>query len=174
MGGLYSLSGGSTYTASAVLAPGQPLAPGGQPILTWQSSPGTIQSIVTSESSLVAAAKAAHLTAGELRGHVSTSTIETGVGSASSRASLLLGITVQLHKAKRAEDAANALAHIVVAHTTSSYVLKSIAIYKSKIKSYTAQLDSLSNLIRQLQLRSADLSPHERSRDPNDGVVELS
>jgi uncharacterized protein involved in exopolysaccharide biosynthesis len=147
IGGLYSLSGGSAYTATAEIAPGQPLAPGGQPVLTYQSSPTTIQNIVTAEDSLKRAAAQAHMSVGELRGNVTTSTVATGIGAASSRAAVLIDITVQLHKMKRAEDAANALASIVQTDTTSIYVKQSIATYKSKIANYTKQIASLTNLI---------------------------
>src|SRR3954454_12527273 len=130
LGALVSLSGGSTYTASALLTPGQPLSPGGQPVLTYQSSPLTIDQIVKAEASLEEAAAAAHMSVGELRGHVTTETVETGLGATISRAAVLIRITAQLPRAKRAEDAANALAQIVKRRTTSQYVIGSIATYR--------------------------------------------
>jgi hypothetical protein len=85
---------------------------------------------------------------GELRGHVSTEALSTGLGSSSSsRGANLIRITVQLHKAARAEEAANALGAIVIADTTTPYVTKSIATYNSKEKRYNAQLTSLTRVI---------------------------
>jgi hypothetical protein len=147
LGGLLSLSGGSLYRASALIAPGQPIGPSGQPVLTYQASPLTIDNIVKSENSLKKAAAKAHMSVGELRGHVTTTTVATGLGAASSRAAGLINITVQLPRAKRAEDAANELAAIVKRDTTSIYVLKSIATYQSKIRNYTNQLEPLARLI---------------------------
>ena len=80
------------------------------------------------------------MSVGELRGHVNTSTVETGVGSAASRAAVLIKITAQLDRAKRAEDAANALAEIVKRETNSIYVIRHIATYQSRIKNYTNQI----------------------------------
>jgi capsular polysaccharide biosynthesis protein len=147
VGGLYSLSGGSSYKASTLIAPGQPLSPGGQPVLTYQSSPTTIGDIATSEAALKRAAAAAHMPVGELRGHVTTATVSTGLGASTSRAAVLIRITVELHKPKRAEDAANALARIIQHDTTSIYVTQSIATYKAKLDSYTKQLAQLAQLI---------------------------
>ena len=146
VGALYSLSGGSVYQASVLLAPGQPFSPQGSPVLSYQSSPRAIEKLVTSESALQRAAKAAGI--GALRGHVSTQTVSTGASSsAASRGAVLIEITVQLHKPKHAEDAANALGNIVVTDTTSSYVKQSIDGFTVKIKDYGAQLDVLKQRI---------------------------
>jgi uncharacterized protein involved in exopolysaccharide biosynthesis len=150
IGALLALSSGSVYRASALIAPGQPLGPGGQPVLTYQASPTTIADIVTSEAALEDAAGRAGMPVGELRGHVTTETVETGVGSANSRAAVLIRITVELHKRTRAEDAANALAAIVIRDTTSIYVRRSITTYERRISNYNAQLTSLAKLIESL------------------------
>src|SRR5581483_10534943 len=39
VGALYSLSGGSVWEASVLVAPGQPFTPSGSPVLSYQSSP---------------------------------------------------------------------------------------------------------------------------------------
>jgi uncharacterized protein involved in exopolysaccharide biosynthesis len=147
VGVLASLSGGSVFRASALIAPGQPLSPGGQPVFTYQASPKFISDLVTSESALKRAAVSAGMPVGKLRGHVAVDTVSTGTGTASTRAAVLIRITTQLHKRKLAEDAANALARIVQADTTSKFVTQSIATYATKIKSYNAQLESLTRLI---------------------------
>src|SRR5919202_5909839 len=66
VGALLALSSGSVYRASALIAPGQPLGPGGQPVLTYQSSPQTIADIITSEAALKDAAARAGMSVGEL------------------------------------------------------------------------------------------------------------
>jgi len=148
---LYSLSGGSVYQASVLLAPGQPFSPTGAPVLNYQSSPRAIEKLVTGESALKRAARVAGIGVGALRGHVSAQTVATGASSSTaSRGAVLIEITVQLHKPKHAEDAANALGHIVVTDTTSSYVKQSIDGFTVKIKDYQAQLTVLQQRIETL------------------------
>jgi capsular polysaccharide biosynthesis protein len=146
-GALYSLSGGNVWQASVLVVPGQPFSPSGAPVLSYQSSPRSIQVLVTSESALERAAAAAHVPVEKIRGRVTTEAIATGVGSATSRGANLIRITVQSSKPKHAEDAANALGNIVVSDTTSPYVKKSIKTYLSKEKRYNAQLTSLTRVI---------------------------
>jgi len=151
VGALYSLSGGSVYQASALIAPGQPFSPQGSPVLSYQSSPRAIEKLVTSESALKRAAKAAGIGIGALRGHVSTQTVATGASSSTaSRGAVLIEITVQLHKPRHAEDAANALGRIVVGDTTSKYVRQSIDGFTVKITNYQAQLSILKQRIDEL------------------------
>jgi capsular polysaccharide biosynthesis protein len=148
VGALYSLSGGSVYQASVLLAPGQPFSPTGAPVLNYQSSPRAIEKLVTGESALKRAAKAAGIGVGALRGHVSTQTVATGAStSTASRGAVLLEITVQLAKPKHAEDAANALGNIVKTDTTSPYVQQSITAYATKIKDFQAHLTTLQKRI---------------------------
>jgi hypothetical protein len=147
VGALYSLSGGSVYQASVLLAPGQPFSPTGAPVLNYQSSPRAIETLVTGESALKRAAAEAGIGVGALRGHVSTATVATGASSSTaSRGAVLLEITVQLAKPKHAEDAANALGAIVKSDT-SPYVQQSITAYTTKIKDYQSQLTVLQKRI---------------------------
>jgi len=164
VGALYSLSGGSVWEASVLIAPGQAFSPNGSPVLVYQSSPRNINVIATSESALERAAKAARVPVSSLRGHVSTQSISTGLGSSASRGSSLIKITVRQPKPRHAEDAANALGRIVIDDTTSSYVRSSIATFQRKIASYTRQLDSISTLIDQYNktLRTTSLQPFEK------------
>jgi hypothetical protein len=148
VGALYSLSGGSVWQASVLIAPGQPFSPSGSPVLSYQSSPRAIDVLVTSESALERAAATAHMPVNKLRGNVSTQTVSTGASSSTaSRGATLIKITVQVNRKRWAEDAANALGSIVISDTTGPYVRKSIATYERKEKTYNAQLASLANLI---------------------------
>lgn len=165
-GALFSLSGGSIYQASVLIAPGQAFSPNGSPVLVYQSSPRNINDIATSESALREAARKAHVSVAELRGNVATQSLSTGLGSStsSSRGSSLIKITVQLHKPKKAEDAANTLGQVLIRDTTSDYVRSSIRTYQSKIASYTRQLTSLSRVIDQYNktLASSKVDPFNR------------
>jgi hypothetical protein len=147
VGALYSLSGGSVWEASVLIAPGQPFTPSGSPVLSYQSSPRSIDVIVGSESALERAAAQAKIPVGKLRGHTSTQSVATGLGSAASRGANLIRVTVRASKPKHAEDAANALGRIVISDTTSPYVKKSILTYESKERRYNAQLTSLTKVI---------------------------
>jgi uncharacterized protein involved in exopolysaccharide biosynthesis len=147
VGGLYSLSGGSVYQASVLIAPGQPFSPTGAPVLNYQSSPRAIEHLVTGESALKRAAEKAGIGVDKLRGHVSTATVATGAsGSTASRGAVLLEVTVQLAKKKHAEDAANALGQIIKSDT-SPYVQQSLTAYATKITSFQAQLAALQKRI---------------------------
>jgi uncharacterized protein involved in exopolysaccharide biosynthesis len=164
VGAVYSLSGGSVHKASVLIAPGQPFTPNGSPVLSYQSSPRSINEIVTSQSALERAAAKAHMPINELRGNVSTQTVSTGLGSTASRGSVLIRVTVQGHKAKRVEDAANALGVIVVRDTTGPYVRKSIQSYQNQIARLTRRLAAVEVLIQSYAqaLESEDLSPLDK------------
>jgi capsular polysaccharide biosynthesis protein len=163
-GALFSLSGGSVFQASVLIAPGQAFSPNGSPVLVYQSSPRNINDIATSESALREAARKARVPVSDLRGNVATQSLSTGLGSSSSRGSSLIKITVQLHKPKRAEEAANTLGQVLIRDTTSDYVRSSIRTYQSKIASYTRQLASLSRVIDQYNktLSSTKVDPFNR------------
>lgn len=148
VGAILSLAGGSVWSASVLIAPGQPFSPSGSPVLSYQSSPRAIEVLVTSESALERGAAAARMPLGKLRGKVSTQTVSTGASSSTaSRGATLIKVTVQANKKRWAEDAADALGSIVISDTTGPYVRKSIATYTRKEKTYNAQLASLANLI---------------------------
>ena len=163
-GALFSLSSGSIYEASVLIAPGQAFSPNGSPVLVYQSSPRNINDIATSESALREAARKAHVAVSELRGKVTTQSLSTGLGSSTSRGSSLIRITVRQHKPRRAEEAANALGQVLIRDTTSDYVRSSIRTYQSKIASYQRQLGSLSRVIDQYNktLSTTNVEPFNR------------
>jgi uncharacterized protein involved in exopolysaccharide biosynthesis len=147
VGAVYSLAGGSVYQASVLIAPGQPFTPNGNPILGYGSSPRAINEIVTSQSALERAAAKAGMPVSELRGDVSTQTVSTGLGSTASRGSVLIRVRVQGNRARRVEEAANALGTIVVGDTTVPYVQRAIGTLEQRIRSIDRQLASLDELI---------------------------
>jgi uncharacterized protein involved in exopolysaccharide biosynthesis len=147
LGGLYSLSGGSVYEASALLAPSQAFSPNGSPVLSYTSSPRAINILATQDSTLAKVAAQTHVPVSQLRGHVSTTTINTGAGSTATRGAVLVQITVQLPKAKEAAAAANALGKIVATESTGKYVTQSIATLVQDLASNRAQLTSVNREI---------------------------
>lgn len=147
VGAVVSLSGGSVYQASVLLAPGQAFSPNGAPILNYYSSPRGISELVGSERALKEAARAAGIGVGALRGHVSTQSISTGAGTAASRGATLIKITAQLHKQKNAEAAADALRAYVIRETKSPYVEKSVDVVRKAIAGYESQLEALERRI---------------------------
>jgi hypothetical protein len=147
-GGVYSLSGGSSYTATALIARGQAYNPAGSaPVLSYLSSPTAIQEYATSEPALRYAAAKAGISAGQLRGHVSTSTIGQTGSQQQNTNSTLVQISVSLNRPLRAEEAANALAELMKTFTTSSYVTQSIAIYKTRLSNFGIRLKTLQTRI---------------------------
>ena len=133
-------------------------------ILTYQSSPRAINEIVTSASAIKRAAAAAGMPASQLRGHVRTETVSTGAGSAASRGSQLIKITVTGHKPRKIEDAANALATIVQSDTTGRYVQGQITKQKGRIVIFNTQLAALEKVIDgyNAALESESLAPLDK------------
>src|SRR5215469_4985219 len=96
VGALYSLSGGSSYVASATIARGQVFNPAGTAqVQGYITSPAQIQNLATAAANLDTVAAKIGVPRSALRGHVSTSTI-TSAGSASTTNtnSILVLITV--------------------------------------------------------------------------------
>jgi capsular polysaccharide biosynthesis protein len=150
VGGLYSLSGGTLYRASVLIAPGSAFSPSGAPVLNYLSSPRGINDLVTSEATLKQAADQTKVGIGQLRGHVTTANISTGAGVIAARGTVLIQIVVQLAQPKHAEDVANALGAIAVKETTSPYVRQSIDVLNGSIAGYQTQLTSLTRRIKLL------------------------
>src|ERR1700730_18020725 len=66
-----SLGGGQVYEAQATVYLGQPYSSGGTiQLQNLQTNPSTVRDIVSSQTSIAAAAKAAGLKSGALRGHI--------------------------------------------------------------------------------------------------------
>ena len=116
VGALYSLSGGSTYTATALIAPGQAFNPSGATaVLSYLSSPPAIKarSPRSTGDARGVRPRRRRMTVGELRGHVTTSTVNGDRHRPAANAQRRPGPDHgQLGKAKTAEDAANALAEV--------------------------------------------------------------
>jgi hypothetical protein len=147
VGGLYSLSGASTYSSTVTIQPAQPFSPTGGAVLNYSSSPLAINVLVSSPSALAYAAKVAHMPAGQLSGHVSTASISTGAGPVATRGTVLIQITVSVPQKLRSQNAANAFGAYVVRQTESLYVRKSLLVYQELNTSFTKRLNTVDALI---------------------------
>src|SRR5919106_2432655 len=135
-GYLLSVGGGDVYRAEAILYLGQPFSPtGSAPVQSLATNPRTVGEIVRSEAALRAAARAAGVRMGALRGNVSTQTLTiTGVPRAGTTP--LVEVAVELDAPGKAARAANALADAVIAHEgVAGYV-------ETKIETFRGQLDA--------------------------------
>lgn len=129
-----SIGGGKVYEAEARVYLGNPFSPnGGATVQSIQTNPSTVSEIIRSEAALRAAARAAGMRVGELRGKVSSSTA-TSTTPRLARTSLVV-ISVRGSRPVRTERAANALAKRVV-RRVSGYVDR-------KIETYNATLGTL-------------------------------
>jgi uncharacterized protein involved in exopolysaccharide biosynthesis len=144
LGVLFSLRGGTTYKASALISLGQPVSPGGVVIASFGTNPRAVALIVSSASAQAAAEHTASLASGALRGKVSVAQVGSATGTGATRATPLISLTVQGGHAKKTQVAANALAARVVALTTAPYVGTKIATYVQVLNTTNSQLESIS------------------------------
>jgi uncharacterized protein involved in exopolysaccharide biosynthesis len=142
IGVLFSFGGGSVYKASSLISLGQPVSPGGVVLQGFGQNPRAVSQITSSAAAQDAAAHAAGMHPGALRGNVSIATVGTATG-AGVRAAPLISLTVQGKVASKIAGAANALAAIVVAKTTAPYVGTKIATYVQVLATTNSQLASL-------------------------------
>jgi capsular polysaccharide biosynthesis protein len=146
IGGLYSARGGSTYNASAIIAPGQAFSQGGSPVQTYLTSASAINAIVTSNTTMAKASAQTGVPISQLRGNVTSSAVNLITGTATpiatNRNAVLVQITAQLSRPTKAEDVANAIAKIVAETTTSPYVRNSISVIESEIANFKRRLVS--------------------------------
>jgi hypothetical protein len=150
IGVLFSFRGGTNYKASALISLGQPVSPGGVVIASFGTNPRAVAQITSSASAQADAEKAAGLSSGALRGHVSISQVGTATGAGAVRATPLISLVVTGAQPKKTELAANALSRRVVGLTTAPYVGTKIATYAQVLKTTKSQLDSISTRLAAL------------------------
>ena len=153
IGGIYPLTGGTTFNATILIARGQAFAPNsGTPVLTYLTSVNAIDQIATSPGSEAAAAAEAGVGVGELRHHVATLAIDESTGEVSpSGKSNLVELSVSLTREKPAKVAVTALARIVEATTSSDYVVESVSILQARLAGYAGRIKSLEREIASLR-----------------------
>jgi capsular polysaccharide biosynthesis protein len=154
VGYLISLGGKDVWKASANVYLGAAYsAIGGTFLQGPQANPSTVGTIARAESTIEQAAARAGMRASDLRGHISTQSISTGVGSTVVRTTgnPLVRITVQAATRRRAAAAANALAAIVV---------KKLSPYADrKVENLQAQIDADQEQIEAIRRGIASADP---------------
>ena len=114
LGVLVSVGSGDVYRAEALVYLGQPFTPaGGGQLQSLQTNPKTVSEIVRSEAAIKAAASAADMQPGRLRGNV-TSTAVVQPGQVARNFTPLVQIEVRGPTKVKAETAANSFANTVV------------------------------------------------------------
>src|SRR3954447_2232341 len=161
LGFVFAVGGSSHYSASTLISLGQPVSPGGTVIASYNTNPRAISEITSSASAQEEAAKVAGVHPGALRGNVSVGVVGTQTGTGAARTSPLISVTVNGKVGQKTQDAANALARIVVADTTAPYVGRKIATYQSVLKTTDTQLTSINSRLSALQkaVAKSNLAP---------------
>ena len=150
VGAIYSVRGGTTYKATALISLGQPTSPGGALVPSYGTNPRAVSQIVTGAKFQEEAANYADMRPAALHGHISVGTVGSA-GAGATRTQPLISLTVTGSHGKNVALAANKLADIVVRNTTASYV-------QEKIKTFEA---TLANVTRQLNGITADLNVYK-------------
>jgi uncharacterized protein involved in exopolysaccharide biosynthesis len=151
VGLLFTVGGTTSYKATTLISLGQPVSPGGVLIASYATNPRAISEITSSASAQNQAAHEAGIHPGVLRGKVSVGVVGVATGVGAARTAPLIALNVQGKIGKRTEDAANALARIVVADTTAPYV-------GTKIRTYEQVLNTVNKQLASINLRLASLN----------------
>jgi uncharacterized protein involved in exopolysaccharide biosynthesis len=141
-GVLYASRGATLYKATALISLGQPTSPGGALVPSYGTNPRAVAQIVTGAAFQEQAANAADMRPSALRGHVSVGTVGSA-GAGATRTTPLITLTVTGSHGKNVAAAANALAKIVVEHTTASYVSTKISTFQTTLDNVEHQLNGL-------------------------------
>jgi uncharacterized protein involved in exopolysaccharide biosynthesis len=162
VGALFSLRGGTSYKAAALISLGQPTSPGGALVNGFGTNPRAVSEITSSAAAQEDAANRADMRASALRGHVSVAQVGTATGTGATRATPLISLTVTGTKPSTTAAAANALANIVVQKTTASYVGVKIATFRATLDNVNKQISSVNDrlaVIAAAEKASKNLDP---------------
>jgi hypothetical protein len=144
-----SVGGGNVYKAEARVYLGNPFSPaGGAVVSSLATNPSTVSEIIRSEAALRAAAKAAGMRVGELRGKVSSSTASSP--SRRLAQTTLVVISVRGSRPVRTERAANALAERVV-RRVSGYVDRKIETYNHTLATLQEGINTTTRRVTTLE-----------------------
>jgi uncharacterized protein involved in exopolysaccharide biosynthesis len=147
VGAVYSLRGGSTFKASALISLGQPTSPGGALVNGFGVNPRAVSQIVTSADARARAAAQAGLHPEALAGHVAVAQVGTATGAGAGRATPLISLTVNGSQPAKTALAANALARTVVQKTTAQYVGVKIRTFRKTLASVNTQLKGVNSAL---------------------------
>lgn len=143
VGWFAAVGGTEVYRASAVVYTGYPLAIGGGPLPSVNSTPAMVRQLVQSEAVIQRVARASGLRPGELRSGISLS-----APSATARAGQAPTTTISVKAGARRKTrlAANGLARIVVGKL-GQFVDGKIANYARQVASYERALEAVTQSI---------------------------
>lgn len=155
VGLLLSLGGNQVWTANTTVYLGQPLSPTGSvQIQSDSTNPSVVGQIIHSEANLRRAARAAGMPVTKLRGHVTSRPVAGALTKLGQTP--LVQITVTGSAPRKVQVAANTLAQIVVANT-STYADKLITSWQEQVTTYTQSLKTIDD-----QLKSSGLSATDK------------
>jgi Chain length determinant protein len=141
VGLLISLGGNQVWTANTTVYLGQPLSPTGSvQIQSDATNPSEVGVLIHSEANLRRAAHAAGMPVSKLRGHVSSRPVAGALTKLGQTP--LVQITVTGAAPRKVQIAANTLAQIVIA-STSTYAEKLITSWQEQVNTYTQSLKTL-------------------------------
>lgn len=144
-----SLGGGQTYQAQATIYLGQPYSASGNiQLQSLQTNPSVVRQIVTSQTAIAAAAKAARLSSSALRGKISVGSVSGSLAKLGQTP--LVTVTVQGPKRDSIKVAANVLANEVVARV-GGFADRKIAIFRAEIAGDERQESAIQKQIQQAQ-----------------------
>jgi capsular polysaccharide biosynthesis protein len=124
-------------------------------------NPRAVSQITSSPAAQQRAASRAHIPPAELQGRVTVAQVGVTPGSSTTRGTLISVTVTGAHPAN-VEDAANALADIVVEKTTASYVGVKIATFQRTLSHVNDQITSINNrlaVITAAEKAAKDLDP---------------
>jgi uncharacterized protein involved in exopolysaccharide biosynthesis len=163
----------TSYTATAQVYLGQPLAPGGAaPVGSAPTSLGLVSNLVTSETTLKSVAKQVGLKPGRLRGHVTTKPITGITGAKVGTPAPLLAITVTGSPPGKVAAAANALGDIVI-HQVAPYETAKIQSLRDQLAYDDATLKALSDRLDSARALQAQILK-DKSISSTDKLVALA
>lgn len=143
VGWFAAVGGTDVYRASALVYTGFPLAVGGGPLPSVNSTPTTVRQLVQSEEVVERVARASGLRPGELRSGISLSAPSGGTRAAQAQT---LTISVKAGARRKTRLAANGLARIVV-QRLGRFVDGKIANYARQVRSYERALEAVTQSI---------------------------
>jgi uncharacterized protein involved in exopolysaccharide biosynthesis len=153
IGYLLALGGHQVFQAKSTIYLGQPLSPTGTgQIQSLSTNPSAVKQVVLAPFWQHKAEQTAGLSAGSLRGHVSTQAV-AGVAAALGRTGQnpLVNIVVTGKQPAKIARAADALANIAVKQVSAGYVTTKITNLRTQIKADKTELNSINTRITSLQ-----------------------
>jgi uncharacterized protein involved in exopolysaccharide biosynthesis len=142
LGVLISIGSGDVFKAQALIYLGQPFTPsGGGQIQSLQTNPKTVSEILRSEAATRAAANAADMSPGGLRGNV-TSIPVVQAGQVARNFTPLVQIEVRAPTRVKAEKAANSFANTVTTQVVP-YVDRKMRLLQQQIANDENQLEDI-------------------------------